>query len=136
MSGLADPLSWGDSMRLRPLILSLFFVLTISPPSELTAQTTTSGALAGVVTDPSGAVVANAEVGLEDISRGTTQSTRTDREGVYRYFFLVPARTPSRTFAARQFTPSGHLVWRLLPFRVVYEQTGSYVPVCSGLAEF
>src|ERR1700730_18108602 len=32
------------------------------------------------------------------------------------------SRTPSRTFAARQFTTSVNLVWRLLPFRVVYEQ--------------
>jgi len=49
-------------MRLRPLVWSLWAVLTICPPSELTAQTTTSGALAGVVTDQSNAVIAGADV--------------------------------------------------------------------------
>ena len=79
-------------MRLRPLVLLLLAVLTICPPSELTAQTTTSGALAGVVTDRSGAVVTGADVAIEDLARGTTQSTRTDREGAYRFFFLVPGK--------------------------------------------
>jgi len=77
-------------MRLRPLVLSLLAVLTICPPSELTAQTTTSGALAGVVTDQSNAVIAGADVEIRDNAKGTTQSTRTDREGVYRFFFLLP----------------------------------------------
>src|SRR6266853_1569507 len=79
-------------MRLRPLILLLLAVLTICPPSDLTAQTATSGALAGVVTDRSGAVVTGADVAIEDLARGTTQSTRTDREGAYRFFFLVPGK--------------------------------------------
>jgi hypothetical protein len=76
-------------MRLRPLVLSLLAVLTICPPSELTAQTTTSGALAGVVTDQTNAVIAGADVEIRDSDKGTTQSTRTDREGVYRFFFLL-----------------------------------------------
>ena len=57
---------------------------------ELNAQTTASGALAGVVTDQSMAVIAEAEVEIRDDAKGTTQSTRTDREGVYRFFFLAP----------------------------------------------
>jgi len=65
-------------------------VLTICPPSDLTAQTTTSGALAGVVTDQSNAVIPDADVEIRDNSKGTTQSTKTDREGVYRFFFLLP----------------------------------------------
>ena len=77
-------------MRLRPLVLSPLAVLTICPLSELTAQTTTSGALAGVVTDQSNAVIAGADVEIRDNAKGTTQSTRTDREGVYRFFFLLP----------------------------------------------
>jgi hypothetical protein len=77
-------------MRLRPLELSLSGVLTICPPSEVTAQTTTSGVLAGVVTDQSNAVIAGADVEIRGNTKGTTQSTRTDREGVYRFFFLPP----------------------------------------------
>ena len=79
-------------MRLGPLLLSLSAVLAVCRPSELTAQTTASGALAGVVTDRSGAVVTGADVAIEDQARGTTQSTRTDREGVYRFFFLTPGK--------------------------------------------
>jgi len=77
-------------MRLRPLVLSLLAVLTICSPSELTAQTTTSGALAGVVTDQSKAVIAGADVEIRDNAKGATQSTRTDREGVYRFVLLLP----------------------------------------------
>src|SRR5437764_10647524 len=79
-------------MRLRPLVLSLLAVLTICPPSELTAQTTTSGALAGIVTDQSNAVIAAADVEIRDNAKGTTQSTKTDRQGAYQFSFLAPGR--------------------------------------------
>ena len=64
--------------------VSLFFLC------ELNAQTTASGALAGVVTDQSSAVITEAEVHIRNEAKGTTQSTRTDREGVYRFFFVPP----------------------------------------------
>ena len=64
--------------------VSLFFLC------ELNAQTTASGALAGVVTDQSLAVITEAEVEIRNEAKGTTQSTRTDREGVYRFFFVPP----------------------------------------------
>src|SRR6266700_2696037 len=73
------------------LLLAISF-LAISFSSELIAQTTTSGGLTGVVTDPSHAVVLGADVEIKDNSKGTTQSTKTDREGVYRFFFLAPGR--------------------------------------------
>src|SRR6266699_2018218 len=78
-------------MRLRPLVLSLLAVLTICPPSKLTAQTTTSGALAGVVTDQTHAVAPDAAVEIKDAAKGTTQSAKTDSEGVYQFSFLRPA---------------------------------------------
>jgi len=56
------------------------------------AQTTTSGAVTGVVTDQSGAVVPNADVEIRDVNKGTTESTETDRDGVYRFFFLAPSQ--------------------------------------------
>ena len=70
--------------------MALLAVLTTCPPGEVTAQTTTSGELAGVVTDQSDAVIAGADVEIRDIAKGTTQSTRTDQKGVYRFFFLLP----------------------------------------------
>jgi hypothetical protein len=67
-------------------------LLGICVAGELNAQTTTSGALGGVITDPSRAVVPDADVEIRDSAKGTTQATRTDREGVYRFFFLAPGR--------------------------------------------
>jgi hypothetical protein len=79
-------------MRLRPIsVLRLAVLLAMVAPA-LNAQTTTSGGLAGVVTDSSHALVPDAGVEIEDNARGTTQSTKTDREGVYRFFFLAPER--------------------------------------------
>ena len=90
---MIDRTSWGGSMRLRPI--RVFFcasLLATALAVELDAQTTTSGGLTGVVTDQSNAVVANADVEIRDNSKGTAHSTKTDREGVYRFFFLAPSR--------------------------------------------
>src|ERR1700687_6183914 len=73
-------------------VLAFTFLTAIGLAHEVNAQTTISGALTGVVTDQSNAVVPNAAVELKDDAKGITQSTRTDREGVYRFFFLAPAR--------------------------------------------
>ena len=81
-------------MRLRPtsgLLLAVLLV-TASPVKKLNAQTTTSGGLTGVVSDPSNAVVPDAGVEIKDTAKGTAQSTKTDRNGVYRFFFLTPSR--------------------------------------------
>lgn len=51
-------------------------------PNELNSETTTSGALAGAVTDPSQAVVTGADVEIKDLE-AISQSTKTDAEGVY-----------------------------------------------------
>jgi hypothetical protein len=79
-------------MRLRPISVLLLAVLLVAacPANKLNAQTTTSGGLTGVVTDPSHAVVPDADVEIKDTAKGTSQSTKTDREGVYRFFFLPP----------------------------------------------
>jgi hypothetical protein len=81
-------------MRLRPtrLFLSALLLLAISVTNDLNGQTTTSGGLSGVVTDQSGAVVRNADVEIKDHAKGMTQTSKTDREGVYRFSFLAPSR--------------------------------------------
>src|SRR5271154_2326631 len=78
-------------MGFRPAfvpLLALLFALAI--PSSSIAQTTTSGGLAGVVTDPSGAVVPDADVQITDSAKGTTQLTKTDRGGAYQFSFVAP----------------------------------------------
>jgi len=81
-----------DSMRIWPLRLVLvLLLLAVCGCQKLNAQTTTSGALAGVVADQSNALLPDADVEIRDNAKGTTKSTKTDREGVYRFFFLAPA---------------------------------------------
>src|SRR5450755_2055343 len=77
----------------RALLLVFLGLLLVVLISNLSiAQTTTSGGLTGVVTDPSHAVVPAADVEIRDTAKGTVQATKTDREGVYRFFFLAPGR--------------------------------------------
>src|SRR5690349_4096171 len=71
----------------RFLILALFVFGHESP-----AQTTSSGALTGVVTDQTNAVVANAQLEIKDVAKGLAQTTDTDREGTYHFFFVTPGR--------------------------------------------
>ena len=81
-------------MRLRPISVSLLvgIFLTTFFQNRLNAQTTTSGGVTGVVTDQSLAVLPNADVEIRDINKGTIGSTRSDRDGVYRFFFLSPSQ--------------------------------------------
>ena len=79
--------------RFRPIIRILSVLLLVAfLANNLSAQTTTSGGLTGVVTDPSGAVIPDVSVEIIDNTKGTIQATKTDREGVYRFFFLPPGR--------------------------------------------
>jgi hypothetical protein len=73
-------------LRLFSYCLGLVVYLSL----ELNAQTTTSGSLAGIVTDQSGAVVPDAVVQIKDNNKGRTQSTKTDFDGAYRFYFLAP----------------------------------------------
>jgi hypothetical protein len=55
------------------------------------AQTQTTGEITGVVTDPSGAAVAKAQVVLKDLAKGSTTTTETNRDGVYHFQLLPPS---------------------------------------------
>jgi len=59
---------------------------------DVQSQTSTSGALSGVVIDQSNAVVPDAAVEIEDVAKGTTQSAKTDSKGIYQFSFLRPGR--------------------------------------------
>ena len=80
-------------MRLQStaFLFSALLLAVLVPPA-LTAQTATSGGLTGFITDQTGAVVVNADVEIKESSKGSTRSTKTDRDGVYRFFFLAPDR--------------------------------------------
>jgi hypothetical protein len=78
--------------RKLPLQLLTICFLSLCSVARSHAQTTTSGGLTGVVTDPSKAVVPDAVVELTDTTKGTMQAAKTDGDGVFRFFFLAPGR--------------------------------------------
>jgi hypothetical protein len=53
-------------------------------------QTTTTGALSGVVVDQTEAVIPDSFVEIVDVAKGSIQSAKTDRLGVYQFSFLRP----------------------------------------------
>jgi hypothetical protein len=78
-------------MRLRPVLLLVPIILFGHLLSnDLNAQTTTFGGLTGIVSDPSRSVVPDASVEIRNDAKGTFQPAKTDRDGVYRVFFLSP----------------------------------------------
>jgi hypothetical protein len=69
---------------LSTLLISLLFVLA---PTPATGQSTYAS-LSGVVTDPSGAVIVNAQVEVTEKSTAFSRKTTTDSEGLYRVLNL------------------------------------------------
>lgn len=70
-------------------MVALLFVLSFLAV-RLPAQTTTTGDVAGLVNDPSGAVVPDAKVTLKDETKGTVRETKTSKDGSYRFSLLSP----------------------------------------------
>ena len=56
------------------------------------AQSLISGDIAGTVSDPSGAVIANAKVTLVRLDRGESQTTTTNDAGYFRFSLLKPGQ--------------------------------------------
>ena len=81
-------------MRLRPIsgiasrCSSRYGLLA----NQLNAQTTTSGGLTGVVTDPSHAVVPDADVEIKDDAKGNNPINENRSRGSVPFFFLAPGR--------------------------------------------
>ena len=74
---------------LRRIVPTLLLCISVCP-SLLRAQTTTTGELAGTVTDPSGAVITNASIVLSSLASGARQVTQTNSTGAYRFALLPP----------------------------------------------
>ena len=62
-------------MRFRS-IAAFFAVLTLAGVLQMGAQTITTGELAGTITDPSGAVVANANIELRNLDEGSISNAQ------------------------------------------------------------
>src|SRR5436305_9774390 len=75
-------------MRSRTLLL--FVLLAVLCPRASLAQTT-SGSIAGTVTDPQQAAIAGATVTVTDEAKGFSQKAITDAEGRFVFPQLPPA---------------------------------------------
>ena len=60
----------------------------VSQLTQLTPGVANAGGLAGIVTDPSGAVVSGAQVRVRNEQTGTSQATTADSQGSYQFFGL------------------------------------------------
>jgi hypothetical protein len=75
--------------RFFAVVFTLLVALSLSP-TRLAAQTSTTGDVAGVVTDPSNAVVPDAKLDLKDNAKGNTQNATTNKDGAFRFYLLSP----------------------------------------------
>ena len=75
--------------RFMGAVFALMVVLSVGA-NRLPAQSTTTGDITGVVTDPSNAVVPDAKVALKDNAKGYTQDTKSNKDGIYHFFLLSP----------------------------------------------
>jgi len=71
----------------RKLLLILLVLFLPSAPNLL-AQTVITGGVNGTVTDPTGAVIAEARVTLKNASTNQEQAVRTTGDGLYQFSFL------------------------------------------------
>jgi len=70
------------------VVLAIIQAFVMQPPSH--AQTVSTGAVAGVVTDPSGAAIAGATITATEKGTGFKRSASTDSSGSYRFSLLPP----------------------------------------------
>lgn len=76
-------------MRFRTLAMFLA-IFALAGALQMWAQTITTGELAGTVTDPSGAVVANSPVQIKSLDEGSVTNQKTSSNGYYHFAYLKP----------------------------------------------
>jgi hypothetical protein len=76
-------------LKIASAILICLVALFICVSPAL-AQTASTGALTGTVTDPSGAVISNATVTITSLATGQSRETATDSNGAYKFSLLPP----------------------------------------------
>jgi len=90
-------------LNFRSFFILLLFLALL--PSSLPAQTSSTAALTGTVTDPTGAVIANATVTATNTGNGQVRTATTGSDGVYK-IALLPPGTYSVKFEASGFETS------------------------------
>jgi Carboxypeptidase regulatory-like domain len=77
------------SIRMVLVMLVAALLFAVGAP-QLMAQTASTGALTGTVTDPSGGVIASATVTVTNLATGQTRKTTTNANGSYQISLLPP----------------------------------------------
>jgi hypothetical protein len=80
----ASPRRWA----LVALVLCALFTTCES----LSAQTGATGAISGAITDPSAAALVGAEIKVTDVATGSTRTSQTNSQGLYRITLLQPGQ--------------------------------------------
>ncbi len=83
-------------------LFAVLAVIALLVPGVVLAQSTTTGAISGTVTDQSGAILPDVPVTLKSTEKGFTQSGKTNAQGFYQFSLLEPG-TYSVTVAAANF---------------------------------
>jgi len=78
------------------LLVTVFLAVFVN---EVAGQSLVAGGISGRVTDPTGAVIANAVVDLKSLDTGETQTATSNEEGLYRFSLLKPGRYEISTSA-------------------------------------
>ncbi|HEY6765768.1 MAG TPA: carboxypeptidase regulatory-like domain-containing protein [Candidatus Sulfotelmatobacter sp.] len=81
------------------LVVPLALAISVGCAQSLMAQGTDLGTIRGTVTDPSGAVIANASVTVADLATNTLRHAETNPQGEYQMFGL-PSGTYKMTISA------------------------------------
>ena len=98
------------AIRARKYSFSLLWVLTVANPCLILAQSGTSSALSGEVTDPNGAAIPHATVTLRDTNTRATRKSETDAVGHFLFSQINPGTyqvtVEATGFAASQSDPT------------------------------
>src|SRR5580693_8150543 len=79
---------WSAASLCAPIALLVLFMMT--GVASLFGQTATTGDIAGVVTDPTAAVVTGVPITLKNVDTGSSTSTTTNAQGSYNFSLLQP----------------------------------------------
>ena len=115
-------------LRLQALFICLLVVVT---SWDVCAQSASTGALTGTVTDSTGAVLQNAQIALRNNGTGEARTAITDQDGAYR-FSLLPPGEYEVTVEAVGFAP---LVVREVLIRITEVRTLATQLAVKGVRE-
>src|SRR5258708_27626236 len=87
--------------RFTLLSFGIIFALVVCLATTVAWAQQATASITGLVTDPSGAPIANASVTAKDADRGTTSPTKTNSEGLYSLPTLPVGRYDVRVESSR-----------------------------------